>query len=184
MVLSSVRQSSPPILLIFRPYKSSSANSVCINLGNIKSVRTNLQCIGKIGHQLFLWCSRAGLILRHANIGGQHLADRVIPGCVAKQYRVVGLYYPYHCDFGGNGSIAHCVFQYYLKEKDRAENYSRTIQDQYRQQLYYMEALEQMIFRLKSERHDFNNHLGVIHGLLESGGEEKARAYARQLVSA
>lgn len=72
----------------------------------------------------------------------------------------------------------------YLKEKERGESYARTIKEHYHQQLYYMETLEQMILKLKSERHDFNNHLGVIYGLLESGGEEKARAYARQLVSA
>ena len=72
----------------------------------------------------------------------------------------------------------------YQREKERGEAYARRIEDHYRQQLFYMETLEQMIYRLKSERHDFNNHLGVIHGLLESGAEERARAYARQLVSA
>ncbi len=45
-----------------------------------------------------------------------------------------------------------------------------------------MENLEQLIGRLRSERHDFNNHLGVLHGLLGSGETTKAKAYAASLV--
>jgi two-component system sensor histidine kinase AgrC len=70
----------------------------------------------------------------------------------------------------------------YMKEKERGETYSRTIREYYRQQLYYMENLEQMIYKLKGERHDFNNHLGVVYGLLESGEAEQAREYAAQLI--
>ena len=65
----------------------------------------------------------------------------------------------------------------YRKEKQRSELYSRTIEEQYQQQLYYMESLEELIYKLKSERHDFNNHLGVIYGLLESGESDKASSY-------
>lgn len=70
----------------------------------------------------------------------------------------------------------------YMKEKARSEAYGRTIEEQYHQQLYYMENLEQLIYKLKSERHDFNNHLGVIYGLMEGGETDKAGDYARQLV--
>ena len=70
----------------------------------------------------------------------------------------------------------------YMKERARSEAYARTIAEQYRQQLYYMENLEQLNYKLKSERHDFNNHLGVIYGLLEGGETDKARGYATQLV--
>ena len=70
----------------------------------------------------------------------------------------------------------------YMNEKERREGYARDIAEQYRQQLYYMENLEQLIHNLKAERHDFNNHLGVIFGLLESGEPDKAETYARQLV--
>ena len=45
-----------------------------------------------------------------------------------------------------------------------------------------MENLEEVIYRLKSERHDFNNHLGVIYGLLGNGEKDEATVYASQLV--
>jgi sensor histidine kinase YesM len=70
----------------------------------------------------------------------------------------------------------------HMKEKARSEAYARTIEEHYRQQLYYMKNLEEMTDRLKSERHDFNHHLGVIYGLLESGDANKAGEYASQLV--
>ena len=70
----------------------------------------------------------------------------------------------------------------YMKERARNEAYAKTIQEQYKQQLYYMENLEEAIYRLKSERHDFNNHLGVIYGLLENGETDEATAYASQLI--
>jgi sensor histidine kinase YesM len=70
----------------------------------------------------------------------------------------------------------------YMAEKARSETYARTIEEHYHQQLYYMENLEQLIYKLKSERHDFNNHLGVIYGLLEGGETDRARNYTTQLV--
>ena len=72
----------------------------------------------------------------------------------------------------------------YMKEKARSEDYAKTIEEQYKQQLYYMENLEELIYKLKSERHDFNNHLGVIYGLLENGETENATTYASQLIKA
>ncbi len=70
----------------------------------------------------------------------------------------------------------------YMKEKQRREEYAQTIEAHVRQQLYYMENLEQLIGKLKSERHDYNNHLSVIHGLLESDETYKAKSYAAALV--
>lgn len=70
----------------------------------------------------------------------------------------------------------------YMKEKARSEAYARTIEEHYRQQLYYMKSLEDMNERLKSERHDFNHHLGVIYGLLESKDAAKADEYVSRLV--
>ena len=72
----------------------------------------------------------------------------------------------------------------YMKEKARKEAYAKAIEENYHQQLYYMENLEQLISRLKAERHDFNNHLGVIYGLLQVGTPEKAGAYVEKLVKA
>jgi sensor histidine kinase YesM len=70
----------------------------------------------------------------------------------------------------------------HMKEKARNEAYARAIEEHYRQQLYYMKNLEEVTDRLKSERHDFNHHLGVVYGLLESGDSDKAGEYASRLV--
>lgn len=72
----------------------------------------------------------------------------------------------------------------YLKEKARSEAYARTIEKHYRQQLYYMQNLEELNYKLKAERHDYNHHLGVIYGLLENREVDQARDYAGKLVSA
>jgi two-component system, LytTR family, sensor histidine kinase AgrC len=71
----------------------------------------------------------------------------------------------------------------YMNEKARSEKYARTIEEHYQQQLYYMENLEQLIYRLKAERHDFNHHLGVIYGLLEGREIDKVRNYTKKLVN-
>jgi sensor histidine kinase YesM len=70
----------------------------------------------------------------------------------------------------------------HMKEKARSEAYARAIEEHYHQQLYYMKSLEELTDRLKSERHDFNHHLGVIYGLLESKNSDKAHEYASRLV--
>jgi len=72
----------------------------------------------------------------------------------------------------------------YMNEKARSEKYARTIEEHYQQQFYYMENLEALIYKLKAERHDFNNHLGVIYGLLEGRETDKAGDYTRKLVNA
>lgn len=70
----------------------------------------------------------------------------------------------------------------YRREKERSEEYAEAIEEHYRQQLYYMENLEELIFKLKSERHDFNHRLGVIYGLLEQREFVKLEDYVQQLV--
>jgi two-component system, LytTR family, sensor histidine kinase AgrC len=70
----------------------------------------------------------------------------------------------------------------YMKEKKRSEDYFKAIEEQYRQQIYYMKNLEQAIFKLKSERHDFNHHIGVIYGLLEGRESGEALEYVARLV--
>jgi sensor histidine kinase regulating citrate/malate metabolism len=72
----------------------------------------------------------------------------------------------------------------YRRERARSEAYLETIGENYRQQLYYMENLEQLVTRLRAERHDFNNHLGIIYGMLEDGEALKAKEYAATLVGA
>jgi len=70
----------------------------------------------------------------------------------------------------------------YMKEKERKENYAKNLEEYYLQQLYYMENLEEVIFKLKSERHDFNNHLGVVYGLLQNNDIAKSKKYTAKLI--
>lgn len=70
----------------------------------------------------------------------------------------------------------------FRREKQRSEEYAETIEEYYRQQLYYMENLEKVIFKLKSERHDFNHRLGVIYGLVEQREFDKLADYTQKLV--
>jgi sensor histidine kinase YesM len=72
----------------------------------------------------------------------------------------------------------------YMKEKERSEAYAKAVEQNLSQQIYYMETLEDVIGRLKSERHDFNHHLGVMYALLEDCESDKARNYAASLVDA
>ena len=83
------------------------------------------------------------------------------------------------------GSMAALLTVYsriYMKEKARSEAFAKAIEQNYQQQLYYMETLEGVIYRLKSERHDWSNHLGVIYGLMENDESEKAEAYTSTLI--
>ncbi len=72
----------------------------------------------------------------------------------------------------------------YRHERTRSEVYAKTIGENYHQQVYYMENLEQLVTRLRAERHDFNNQLGIIYGLLEDGETEKVKEYTAKLVGA
>lgn len=83
---------------------------------------------------------------------------------------------------GGMALLIAVYSNTYFMEKERSDAYAKTIEEQYRQQVYYMKNLDEVIDKLKSERHDFNNHLGVIYGLLENGEEDRGKAYAKQLV--
>jgi signal transduction histidine kinase len=84
-------------------------------------------------------------------------------------------------------SIAFLIIMYsitYRNERARSDAYSKTIGENYHQQLYYMENLEQLVTRLRAERHDFNNQLGIIYGMLEDDEIVKAKEYAATLVGA
>lgn len=72
----------------------------------------------------------------------------------------------------------------YMKEKARSGEYLKTIEEQCRQQTYYMVNLEKLIEKLRSDRHDFGNHLAVIYGLLELDDGQTAKVYTSRLVKA
>jgi hypothetical protein len=70
----------------------------------------------------------------------------------------------------------------YVREKARNKEYSLVIEEQNKQQIYYMKNLEEIIYKLRAERHDYNNHLGVVYSLLEMEDVDSARLYTTQLV--
>lgn len=70
----------------------------------------------------------------------------------------------------------------YAEEKKKNLAYSKVIEKQSRQQLYYLQHLEEINMQLRSERHDFNNHIGIIYGLIESDENIKAKNYTKELV--
>jgi len=67
-------------------------------------------------------------------------------------------------------ATAFLMFNYsndYHSEKIRNKMYSSAIEKQNVQQLHCLEHLELVNSQLRSDRHDFNNHLSIIYGLLK-----------------
>ncbi len=56
-------------------------------------------------------------------------------------------------------------------------------EDEYQRQIFYIKNLEGINKQMKSLRHDFNHHIGCLHGMLEHGNVESARNYAEDLVN-
>ncbi|NLF28006.1 MAG: GHKL domain-containing protein [Clostridiales bacterium] len=84
-------------------------------------------------------------------------------------------------------SISAVIIAYlvsYQRERRRSEALTTALSENYRQQLYYMENLEQLVKKLRSERHDFDNRLGIIYGMLEGAEADKAKEYAASLIGA
>jgi len=87
-----------------------------------------------------------------------------------------------------NGLIiatAFLMFNYsndYLNEKIRNKMYSDAIEKQNVQQLYCLEHLELINTKLRSDRHDFNNHLSIIYGLLIEKEFDQSLKYTVQQI--
>lgn len=71
----------------------------------------------------------------------------------------------------------------YAKEKAKNLSYSKVIEKQSNQQLYYLQHLEDINMKLRAERHDFNNHIGVIYGLMDGCEYDKVMDYTTELVN-
>ena len=56
---------------------------------------------------------------------------------------------------------------------------SRSIEEEYeaKKSLETIEQLKELILSIRKQRHDFNNHLQAVYGLIETGSYEKARDY-------
>lgn len=83
---------------------------------------------------------------------------------------------------GSTAALLTVYSKIYMKEKGRSEAYAKAVEQNYKQQLYYMETLEGVIYKLKSEQHDWSNHLGVIYGLLENDESRHAKTYTSTLI--
>jgi signal transduction histidine kinase len=70
----------------------------------------------------------------------------------------------------------------YFQERRRSTIYAKTIEKQNKEQMQYMINLEELNNRLKSERHEFNNHLGIIYGLMNNKEYDKTTDYTSKLV--
>lgn len=58
---------------------------------------------------------------------------------------------------------------------------SRAIEKEYeaKKAAETMEQLKELIFSIRKQRHDFNHHLQVVYGLIETGGYSEAREYIK-----
>ncbi len=56
-------------------------------------------------------------------------------------------------------------------------------EDEYQRQMVYMKSMEELTYRLKAQRHDFNHHIGCIYGLLESEDIDDAKIYTKNLIN-
>jgi len=115
-------------------------------------------------------------------IGYDILSTAVLPNASLYRGRYINIGIHMTVMLAAMGVLLTVYSNTYLKERARSEEYLKTIEEQYQQQLYYMKNLENLIDKLKSERHDFSNHLGVMYGLLELGDAQSAKGYAAGLV--
>lgn len=69
------------------------------------------------------------------------------------------------------------IVTYALKEKEW-----QLQEDEYNRQIFYLNHLEDINHQMKSIRHDFNHHIGCLHGMLEQGNLDQAKEYSGELV--
>lgn len=70
----------------------------------------------------------------------------------------------------------------YFMERRKNTIYAKKIKNQNREQMQYMINLEELNNKLKSERHEFNNYLGIIYGLMNNKEYDKTTEYISRLV--
>lgn len=69
------------------------------------------------------------------------------------------------------------IVSFAMKERDW-----QLQEEEYNRQIFYLNHLEDINHEMKSIRHDFNHHIGCLHGMLEQGDMENAKTYAGELV--
>ncbi|MBW9149770.1 GHKL domain-containing protein [Clostridium sp. CM028] len=54
---------------------------------------------------------------------------------------------------------------------------------EYKKQIFYMNNIQELIHTLRAQRHDFNNHISCIYGLLKTGEINVAKEYSEKLAN-
>lgn len=52
---------------------------------------------------------------------------------------------------------------------------------EYKKQIFYINSIQELIHTLRAQRHDFNNHINCIYGLLKTGEIDVAKEYSEKL---
>lgn len=55
-------------------------------------------------------------------------------------------------------------------------------QKEYEHQLEYIKNMEKLTYRMKAQRHDFNQHMSCLYGLLDVDRHDEAKAYISKLI--
>jgi len=71
----------------------------------------------------------------------------------------------------------------YSKEKEQRNLYDSVVEKQNLEQLACMEYLQNINDQINADKHDFNNHLGIIYGLIDSSDYNQAKNYLEKIIS-
>lgn len=56
------------------------------------------------------------------------------------------------------------------------------VEREYERQINYIHSLDEVTYKLKSQRHDFNHHIGCLYGLMDQNEYEEAKTYLKELI--
>lgn len=56
------------------------------------------------------------------------------------------------------------------------------VEREYERQINYIHSLDELTYKLKSQRHDFNHHIGCIYGLMDQGEHVEVKSYLKELI--
>ncbi|AKN32904.1 histidine kinase [Clostridium carboxidivorans P7] len=62
-------------------------------------------------------------------------------------------------------------YEWLMKEKE------------YKRQIFYINNIQDLVYRLRAQRHDFNNHIGCICGLVSVGEFKEAEEYCKKILN-
>ncbi len=57
------------------------------------------------------------------------------------------------------------------------------VEREYERQINYINSLDELTYKLKSQRHDFNHHIGCLYGLMDQNEYSEAKYYLNELIN-